>query len=100
MDARRLRGFDGQDDVLLVKHLVVLKVMQQRRGHEARIAGEEYRGALDEMRRAFLQALDEILERHLGPSRLAGEDGGTAPPGPDHDGHDGPEQQRDPGAFQ
>ena len=30
IDARRIRGLDGEDDVLLVQHLVVLETVQQR----------------------------------------------------------------------
>jgi len=40
-----LRGFDGQDYIVLVQHLVVLEIVQQRGRHEVRVAGKEYRGA-------------------------------------------------------
>src|SRR5262249_25252896 len=42
---------------LLVQHLVVLEIVQQRGRHEIRIAGQEDRGARDDVRRSLLEAL-------------------------------------------
>jgi hypothetical protein len=62
--ARSTRGVsavsNGQDDVLLVQHLVVLQVVHQRGRHESGIAGQEHGGALDDVRGPLLQALDQI----------------------------------------
>jgi len=99
VDARRLRGFNRQDHIVLVKHLVVLEIMQQRRRHEIRIAGEKNRGALDDVRRTLFEALDQILQRHLDAPGLHDENRRPPAPGPDHDRHDKPEQQRHPRAF-
>src|SRR3569623_465598 len=68
--ARSLRGFDRQDDVVFVKNLVVLEIVQKRGRCEIGIAGQKYRCALDDMRWPFFQALDEILKRHLGAPGL------------------------------
>ena len=53
-------------DVLLVQHLVVLEVVQQRGRRELGIAGEEHRGAGHDVRRLLLQAVQQRLERHFG----------------------------------
>ena len=98
--ARRVLGDDGEDDVVLVQHLVVLEIVQQRGRREFGIAGEEHRGARHDMRRLLLQAVQQRFERHLGLARLVGEDAGAAPPGQDQHHHEDAEQQRHPGAFQ
>ena len=98
--ARRVLGDDGEDHVLLVQHLVVLEVVQQRGRRELGIAGEEHRGARHDVRRLLLQAVQQRLERHLGLARLVGKDARAAPPGQDQQHHGDAEQQRHPGAFQ
>src|ERR1700733_4241478 len=57
-DPRGLRGQDRQDHVLLVKHFVVLEIVQERGRHEARVAGQKNRGTLDDMRWALFEALE------------------------------------------
>src|SRR5689334_20796087 len=95
-----MRRFDREDDVVLVKHLVVLEIVQQRRWNEVRVAGKEDRGALDDMGRTLLKALDQIWQRYFDAPGLRGQDRRTAAPGPYHDGHCKSEQQRHPCAFQ
>ena len=55
--ARRVGGHDGQDHIVLVQHLVVLEIVQQRGRREFGIAGQEHRGARHDVRRLLLQAL-------------------------------------------
>ena len=79
-DARNVLVDDGQDHVVLVQHLVVLEIVQQRGRREIRIAGEEHGGAGDDVRRLFLEALDQRLERHLDATGLVREQPRAAPP--------------------
>ena len=85
---------------MLVKHLVVLEIVQQRRRHIAGVAGQKHRGTFDDMRRAFLEALDQIEQRHFGAPGLVDQDGGATAPRPDQACHQDSEQHRDPGALQ
>ena len=71
---RRVGGDDGQNDVVLVQHLVVLEIVQQRGRREVRIAGEEHRGARHDVRRLLLQAADQRIDRHLDAARLLNQD--------------------------
>ena len=81
-DARLVDGLDRQDDVLLVQHLVVLEVVQERGGRGLGIARQEHGRALDPVRRALLQHADELDERHVGLARLREQDRGALHPGP------------------
>ena len=66
----RVRGLDREDDVVFVQNLVVLEIVQERGRHEIGIAGQEHRGALDDVRRPLLEALNQILQRHFGAAGL------------------------------
>jgi hypothetical protein len=41
----------GEQHHVLMQHMVVLQVVQQRGGHTVRIGGHEYAGAVDPVRR-------------------------------------------------
>ncbi len=99
-DARRVGGDDGEDDVALVQHLVVLEIVQERGRRELRMAGQEHRRARHDMRRLLLEARKQRVERHLAALRLLREDVGAAAPGQDQQHHRGAEQDRRPGAFE
>src|SRR5262245_386767 len=53
--SRRRRGFDREDHVLFVEHLVVLETVHERSRRAGWIAGEKYRRARNTLRRLFLQ---------------------------------------------
>ena len=74
---RRVDGLHGEDHVLLVQHLVVLKVVQERGRRGLGIARQEHGGALDPVRRALLQHADEFEERHVGLAGLLEQDAGA-----------------------
>ena len=93
------RGLDGQDDVLLVQHLVVLEIVQQRGRCELGSLVRNTAVPLHDMRRPLLQTLDQDIERHLVTAGLAGQDGRAAAPRPYQYDHGDPEQQRHPRAF-
>ena len=65
IDPRRLRRLDGENDVLLMQHLVVLQTMHQRCRSKIRVAGEEHRGAGHALRRLLLQHRNQIAKRNL-----------------------------------
>ena len=94
--ARRIGGDDGEDDVVLVQHLVVLEVMQQRGRREIRIAGEEHRGAGHDVRRLLFQVADQRVDRHFDPARLLNKNAASTLPGDDQQNHEGTEQNRQP----
>src|SRR6516162_9585591 len=52
---RRIFGLNGEDDVALVQHTVVLEVVHERRRRRSGIAREKYRGSWYPMRRLGLQ---------------------------------------------
>src|SRR4029077_1459440 len=86
--------------VLLVQNLVVLEVVQERRGGGGRIAGEEHGGTRNDVRRLALHAVHERFTRDLGAPGLGRQKVGSAPPRDDQQHHGDAEQQRHPGAFQ
>src|SRR3546814_3823182 len=49
---RAVGGAHRDDQILLVEHLVVLEVVEQRAGRALGVGGEEHRGALDAFGRA------------------------------------------------
>ena len=79
--ARRVGGDDGEDDVVLVQHLVMFEIMQQSGGRETGIAGQKYRGARHGMRRLLFQTAEQRLDRHFGAPRFIAQDSATTPPG-------------------
>ena len=85
---------------MLVQHLVVLEVVQERRRRETGLAGEEHGGAGHDVRRLLFQVRDQAFERHFAAARLVGEERGAAPPGQNEEHHRGTEQQRCPRALQ
>ena len=97
---RRVGGDDGQDDVVLVQHLVVLEIVQQRGRREIRIAGEEHRRARHDVRRLLLQAADQRIDRHFDAARLLNQDAAAALPRDDQQHHQDAEQDRQPRALQ
>ena len=98
-DAREVFGDDGQDDIVLMQHLVVLQAVQQRGGRAFRCCGEEHGRAGNAWRRLFLQRLDQRLDRHLEPPCLGGEDARAPAPG-EHDGDEqAADQERHPAAL-
>ena len=65
VDPRRRRGLDGEDDVLLVQHLVVLQTVHQRGRRAARIAGQKHGGARHALRRPLFQHRHQIGQRNF-----------------------------------
>ena len=86
LHARNVFVDDGQDHVVLVQHLVVLEIVQQRRRREIRVGGEEHGGPRHDIGRPLLEVLDQRLERHLDAPRFLGEQPRAAPPRR-HDDH-------------
>ena len=100
IDPRRRRGFNGQDDVLLVQHLVVLQTVHQGRRRTGRIAGQEYRGTGNPLRWPLFQHRHQIGQRKLQLARFFEQKPAAAPPGV-HQQHDhGPQRQRHPAALE
>ena len=64
-DARRVRGPDRQDDVLLVQDLVVLEVVQERRRARGRARWSGTPRCPSPGAAALLQHADELGERHV-----------------------------------
>src|SRR5208283_2252154 len=65
IDARRVRRLDGEDDVLLVQHLVMLEAVHQCGRRAQWITGEEYRGAGHADRRLLFETGDQEFERRF-----------------------------------
>lgn len=63
VDARRVAGFDGQDDDLVVQDVVVLEIVEQCRRRRVRIARQVDRGSRCMERRAALDLPDETIKR-------------------------------------
>ena len=85
---------------MLVQHLVVLEVVQERGRRKVGLAGEEHGRARHDVRQLLLEARQQCIERHFGAPRFLHQDIGAAPPGQDQQDHRGAEQQRCPGAFE
>lgn len=98
-DLRHVERTDVNEENLLVQHLVVFEVMQQRVGNEIQIAGHEHGGAGNADCARLRQAGEEGSQRQavLGP---AGDDQvtATAPGGHDDDDCEA-DDQRNPAAF-
>ncbi|KIT90115.1 hypothetical protein QT21_00155, partial [Staphylococcus aureus] len=98
--AGRVHGLHGEDDVLLVQHLVVLEVVQKRGRGDLRVAREEHGGAAHVVRRALLQHPDELGEGHVGLAGLVEEDRDAPHPGPHQDDEAAGQQQRHVAALE
>ena len=85
---------------MLVQHLVVLEIVQERGRRIFRVAGEKNRRPRHDVRRLLFQTLHQRLERHFRAPRLEGQQPRPAPPR-GHDQHDREaEHDRNPRAFQ
>ena len=65
INSRRGRCFDGEDNVFLMQHFVVLQTVHQRSRRVRRIAGQEYGSARHPVRRPLFKHCYEIGERKL-----------------------------------
>src|SRR6516162_5022458 len=100
IDARGGGGLDGQNDVLLVQHLVVLEAVHERSRRARRIAGEEHGCARNALGRPFFQHRHQFVEWKLQLARFLEQQLASTPPGVHQKHHDGSERQRHPAAFQ
>ena len=92
-------GLDGEDDVLLVQHAIVLETVQQRGRRAFRIAGEKHRRSGHALRWLALEHAHQIVERGLEPAGLVEQKPRAAPPRIHHEHDDDAERERHPAAF-
>ena len=89
----------GQEDDVLVQHLVVAEVVYEYLRGAARVRGEEDRGAGHPRRRLLLHLSEELLERHRASAEHAREEAGPPPPRR-HDQEDrGRDEERYPASM-
>ena len=69
--ARHVRRGDGEDHIVLVQHLVVLEIVQERGGRRLGVAGQKHRGARHDMRRLLCQIVEQHVERYFQMGSLA-----------------------------
>ena len=96
---RHIIGHDGQQDHTLVKHLVVLKVVQQGRRRALQVAGHENRRARHALRWKRLDVLQESIERIQAFAHALGEQRAAALPGRKHGVDDRADDEREPAAV-
>ena len=77
----------------------MLEVVQERSGREVRLAGKKHRGARHHVRRMFLQARQQSVERYFAAPRFLSENIGAPTPRQDEEHHRRAEQNRRPSAF-
>ena len=99
-DPRHLVIAHGDEQVVLMQHFVVFKIVQQRIRHNSRFCGQKHRCTVDATRRADEHRVQKLRQPQCISAQLFIEDAPTIFPG-HHQRENGPtNQQREPAAVQ
>ena len=80
-NARRIGSDNCQHDIMLMQDFVVLQVMQKRGRRKFGVAREKHGRSRNDVRRFFLKATEQCVERNFGTPCLADQNSGSAAPG-------------------